>query len=145
MKKIICLFMFSCLLLFSQQVLAQRPNSKESLPPKGMAFLDKHFKNYEVYRVKYSAKNGEYEVKLKSGHQVEFDYDGDWIEIDGETQPLPKTIIDMLPPGIIQYIAKKYTRRAIIKIEREAYGYEIELSNSVELLFDHKGKFLKED
>ncbi|MFR9165206.1 MAG: PepSY-like domain-containing protein [Dysgonomonas sp.] len=146
MKKVILFSLLTTILLFCFPFgFSQQSSKKEQLPPAAQKFLEHHFSNFEIYRVKYDAKNGEYEVKLQSGHEIEFDHNGDWFEIDGEIQPLPKSIIDMLPIGIPQYIAKNYPRRAIIKIEREAYGYEIELSNSIDLLFDKKGKFLKED
>ena len=142
-KLLLIIFLFS--FLTSVEVAAQRPQAKENIPEKALQFLEKHFKNYEIYRAKYDKKSGEWEIKLQSGHEIEFDYDGNWFEIDGETNPLPKSIIDLLPVSIMHYIAKNYPRRAILKIERESYGYEIELSNSVELQFSKTGKFLKED
>lgn len=140
-KLLLIIFLFS---LFSS-VEAQHPQPKENIPEKALQFLEKHFKNYVIYRAKYDKKSGEWEIKLQSGHEIEFDYNGNWFEIDGETNPLPKSIIDLLPVDIMNYIAKNYPRRAILKIERESYGYEIELSNSVELQFSKNGKFLKED
>ena len=145
MKKVYAILFFTLALLVSVCLFAQKPNPSDSLPPPAKTFLTKHFNNRKIYRVKYNQKNGEWEVQLINGIEIEFDYNGHWFGIDGEMQPLPKSIIDMLPEKITTYIAKNYPRRAIIKIEREPYGYEIELSNSVELLFDHKGRFLKKD
>ena len=38
-----------------------------------------------------------------------------------------------------------YPNQQIYKIDRKRWGYEIELSNEMELLFDKDGKFKKMD
>lgn len=145
MKKVNFVIVILLILSTSFHLFAQKPDPVNSLPQPARTFLETHFKHHKIYRVKFDKKNGECEVKLEGGVEIDFDHNGNWLEIDGEIQPLPKSVIDLLPPNIMVYIARNYPRRAILKIERESYGYEIELSNSVELQFDRKGKFLKED
>lgn len=145
MKKVNFAIVILLILSTSFHLFAQRPDPINSLPPLARTFLETHFKHHKIYRVKFDIKKGECEVKLEGGIEIEFDYNGNWIEIEGEIQPLPKSVIDLLPSNIMVYIARNYPRRAILKIERESYGYEVELSNSAELQFDRKGKFLGED
>jgi len=115
------------------------------LPVRATEFLENHFPQYKIHKFEYYEDDRDYEIKLKSGHEIEFDKYGNWKEIDGEYSPIPKTIIDLLPTRIIQYISRNYPRRAIITIEKKNKGYEIELSNSVELKFDMEGNFRKKD
>ncbi len=115
------------------------------LPDKIQGFLNKHFGNYEIEKLKYDAEDGECKVKYKNGIKIKFDRNGDWEQIERDYFPLPKSIIDILPASTIQYIAKKYPRKPIVEIKRKSYGYRLKLENSLELKFDHYGNILKID
>lgn len=123
--------------------LADAGNKNGQLPPNAIQFINLHFPKNEIVKSK-SDKDGS-EVDLRSGHEIEFDRNGNWIKIEGEYTPLPKSIIDLLPIGISQYISKNYPRRAIVKIKKKKYGYNIELASSVELKFGQKGEFIGKD
>ena len=47
-----------------------------------------------------------------------------------------------LPPKIMQTINQMYPGVYVRDIDYEAYGYEVELSNRMELFFDREGKLL---
>lgn len=130
----IVLFFFSLFVSFS---------AFSQLPDKASNFVQVHFENINITKIEFD--DDEYEVKLDNGCELKFDIKGNWLEIESDFSPLPKSIIDLLPKPVIEYIAKKYPRRAIMKIEKEGNNYEVELSNSVELIFDKKGKFLRKD
>lgn len=139
MKYIIYIFLtFVCF-----PTLVQAGNKREPLPPKVMQFISMHFPKNEI--VKSQSEDDGFEADLRSGHEIEFDRNGNWIKIKGEYTPMPKSIIDLLPIGISQYISKNYPRRTIIKIKKKKYGYNIELANSVELKFGYKGEFIGKD
>ncbi len=116
---------------------------QEGIPPKIQNFLDKHFGAYEIEKLKYDAEGGECKVKYKNGIEVEFGKGGNWEEIESDYIPLPKSIIDILPMSAIDFIAKKYPRKPIIKIERKSSGYKVKLERSVTLIFDNKGSVIK--
>lgn len=56
----------------------------------------------------------------------------------GQTNPID----DNLPEAILTYLAANYPNATILEVEREDEGYEIELSNGMELKFDQNGQFL---
>lgn len=139
MKAIIALFIvtFCCISLQAQT------KERAQLPPKINEFVNTHFVKNAI--IKWKIDDGEYEVKLNNGNEISFDMQGEWVEIESNHTPLPKSIIDLLPSPIMVYIAQKYPRKAVIKIERIHVGYEVELLNSAELVFDKQGKFLYKD
>lgn len=112
------------------------------LPVKTSLFLKKHFPDYRVVKYKYDVKDKQFKVSLESGHELKFGSDGQWIDIKGEYTPLPKSIIDDLPSGIINYISKNYSRKTILRIKLKDYGYKIELARSKELKFNTRGDII---
>ncbi len=91
----------------------------------------------------------EYEVTLSGGLKLEFDADGNFREIsgnsgDGEGEGEDINIED-LPQVIIDYISTNYPAAVIIDAESDEDGFEIELSNGVELEFDNMGNLIEVD
>ena len=138
MKNLLIIISFLCFVISSG---AQTKGF--DLPEKAVLFISTHFPDNKIVKIEFEDDEDEYEVKLNSGYELEFDLEGEWKEIESDYNPLPKSIIDLLPADLLVYIATKYPRRAIIKIEKLPTGYEIELSNSKELIFDQNGKFLR--
>ena len=81
-----------------------------------------------------------YEVFLADGTEVEFDQSGAWTSVDCKSKAVPAAIV---PEAIGRYVAENYPNLAIVQIERESYGYEIELSNDLDIQFDHDFKLIK--
>ena len=138
MKKII--FIIACLLLYSPYALHSQEKNV-NIPKKILVFVETHFPQYKISKYKYDEDDEEHEVDLDSGHELSFDMNLNWTEVEGEYSPLPKSVIDLLPTNIPQYIAKNYPRKIIIQIEKKKYGYKIELGNGVELKFNPDGSF----
>lgn len=107
-------------------------------------FLNKHFGKYEIEKIKYDQKDGECEVKYKNGITVEFK-NNHWEEIESDYFPLPQSIIEILPPAAIRFIAKNYPRNPIREIKHKSYGYKVKLDHSYQLEFDHKGGIIEID
>ncbi|MDH6311129.1 hypothetical protein M2451_004002 [Dysgonomonas sp. PFB1-18] len=118
---------------------------QEKVPRKIQVFLDKHFSKYEIEKLKYEAKGGDCKVKYTNGIKVKFDHNGDWEEVESDYTPLPKSIIDILPHPAIDFIARNYPRRPILKIKRKSDRYEVELDRSLDIEFDNRGNILKVD
>lgn len=84
-----------------------------------------------------------YEVVLVDGTRIEFDGKGNWKDVDAEPGIVPKKIV---PNAISNYVAKNFPGTSIKQIEkRRRGGYQVELSNGLELKFDSSLKFVRMD
>lgn len=114
----------------------------KELPTAAQAFLSSNFPNQAIsYAVKdIDFGETEFKVLLSGGTEIEFDSNGNWQEIDGNKNALPPTV---LPKSIAEYATQNYSGNAVIQIEKDTKGYEVELANGYELDFDNNGKFLR--
>ena len=78
----------------------------------------------------------EYEVLLSDGTIIEFNKNGEWKDMKC-TDGLPVTVI---PMNITRYITNRFPKQLIIKCEKMRRGYEIELTNGLEIQFDLQGR-----
>ena len=83
--------------------------------------------------------NPTYEAQLVDGTQVEFDKDGNWDKVDCNLNAVPTALI---PASIAAYVHSNFPDCFIVKIDKERYGFEIELSNDLELKFNKQGQLL---
>ena len=79
-----------------------------------------------------------YEIKLDNGFEIEFDANGQVTDIDGNHQKIPDGLIHK---SILDYVKAHYPDLFITEVDYELHGYEIELSNGIELHFDLEGNF----
>ena len=85
----------------------------------------------------------EYEVTLTDGSQITFKGNGEWESVDTpSTIPVPSGLV---PTAIAKYVAEKHAGVIIVGIEKNKKGYEVELSNNVEMQFDAAGNFVAYD
>lgn len=117
---------------------------EKDLPTTARTFLAQYFPSQTVTRVEKDGKNGSqyYDVTLSDGTDVEFDQNGNWTEIDCKTKAVPSVII---PQAITAYVEGNYPGILIVQIDREPYGYEIELSNHIDIKFDEQFNVLRID
>ena len=52
---------------------------------------------------------------------------------------------NLVPANIATYVKSNFPGATIVKIDKERYGYDIELSNDLELKFNKNGKMLRVD
>jgi len=114
------------------------------LPQAGKTMIESHFGANTVASV--TRKNNTdtdgslYEVRLNSGIEIDLDKDGNWTDIDGNHQRLPDALI---PAPILSYVVKQYPAPLFIEgIDKEPYGYQIDLSNDLDLKFNADGNFI---
>lgn len=115
------------------------------LPASAKSVLAAHFKApVSVVKIDKGLTGiKEYEVVLTDGTEVTFDNGGNWDEIEtSRQQSVPSSI---LPEGIRTYVAKHHAGIRVVGIDRERSGYDVELSNGVDLKFDRNGTFLRYD
>ncbi|MDE5726227.1 MAG: PepSY-like domain-containing protein [Duncaniella sp.] len=119
------------------------PISFESLPQAAQTFIHQYYPSDKVVYVSREGKNNRtsYDVTLASGHEVEFDATGQWTDVDAPAQQyVPEGIV---PQPISEYVATNFPAYGINEISRKSNGgYEVELTNGLELPFDRDGIFI---
>ena len=120
-----------CLLFTAVSCAHDRIIPVTQLPAQAQTFSKTYFADKAVA---YAKQDGaKYEVKFNDGAEVEFDRRGNWDNVDCKFSAVPEAIV---PEQIKNYVAANHPGALITKIDKERYGYEIELSNSLELKFD---------
>ena len=110
--------------------------NKNELPAKTQKFIDGNFANVKLSYAKLETDflTRYYEVTLADGTKLEFTSNGEWEEVDCRRAEVPAAII---PAGISEYVKNNYPGEKINRIERDSRGYELELSNDLELKFNN--------
>lgn len=85
----------------------------------------------------------DYDVTLSDGTEIEFDRSGNWKNVETSVNSsVPK---GFLPKEAVTFINAKHNGKKVVGIEKKRYGYEIELSDGIDIQFDKNGKFIKYD
>ena len=133
--------------------------TESRLPAQSRTFLSTHFNGVPVTSVtrERDGLEKDYTVYLQNGFEVNFRGSGAWDEVEGiRGDVLPASIIELLPAGIEAYTTANYPDRGITMVNREQWGYEIELGRtvgpdgiaqgrSIELDFTPGGDFFRYD
>ena len=114
----------------------------KELPVVSKAFLNTYFNGVDIIHVEKEGAN--YSVNLASKVEIDFNSDGEWIELDGENGvTIPTGFIN---PKIVNYVTKNYPDNGFNGIEKNINGYDVDLvQNNVDLIFDMDGNFLRLD
>lgn len=149
MKATFATIAFVCSLLFAITIGASAQKNdrlnQNLLPTNAQAFVKKHFPNDQISYVLVDKEfmTTTYEVMLTNGHELEFSKNGEWKEIDTKKSSIPASII---PTPIANFLRQNVDSSIVtVHIKRNSKGYEVELSNKLELEFNTKGKFLRYD
>lgn len=113
--------------------------SENDLPKASKTFIETHFPNKNILSVEKDRNS--YDVYLSDGYQVEFTRSGNWDDVEG-IWDLPESVLNLLPQQIISYAATNFSNVKITEINKETFGYEIGLSNDIDLKFNKKGEIL---
>lgn len=115
------------------------------LPMAAQTTLKNNFKA-KVSVVKIDKELGrikEYDVVLTDGTEIEFDHDGNWKDVEvSASKSVPAAFV---PSGVAVAVKKLQPKQRIIGIEKKKSGYDVDLSNGVEMKFDKQGNFIKYD
>ncbi len=115
------------------------------LPKSAQTVISDNFKaKVSVIKVEKSfGKVSEYEVILTDGTEITFDRGGNWENIEVRADgSVPSKFV---PEAIAKYVKDNQRGQKIVSIEREKHGYDVELTNGVEMKFDKSGAFLRYD
>lgn len=133
-----------CLGLTSNAYSDDKKIDYSALPQNAKAFIDSTFSGIKVNRVKMDVGDGDYEVILKGGIEIDFRSNGEWESVKSR-DGVPASCV---PTEVSNYVKANYPNRTIVKISRKKSGnVEIELGGirDLELLFDANGKFIRID
>lgn len=113
------------------------------LPAPARAFIETFFPAESCVRAGREKDDGrkEYKVELSNGTEIVFDASGEWIEVDCKFSALPGGV---LPGAVSAHIAGHYPQCVPYKVERQAGGYEVSVSGSLELVYSAEGTFVRE-
>ena len=128
----------------SQAPTQAMPTNAQSLPEPVNAFVKQYFPNATIAFVEPDHEHGglQHDVTLNDGTELDFDSNHQWDKVDCKVKPVPAALV---PEVIASYVNANYQGVAITKIDHEPYGYEIELSNGLELRFSQYGQFMSID
>lgn len=85
----------------------------------------------------------EYEVVLADGTEVSFDAAGNWENVEvAKSSEVPSAVV---PKGVREYVAANHKGQRVVGIEKERRGYDVELSNGIDMKFSRDGAFLRYD
>lgn len=145
MKKI--LLAFALLFGLASTACAKDSYSRDEsiLPQAARTTISNNFKS-KISLIKTEKTVGtvtEYEVILTDGSEISFDKNGNWDEVD---VPRGKEVPSgFIIKGIKEYVNQNHSGQKIESIDKERSGYDIELSNGIDLKFDKDGKFIRYD
>ena len=115
------------------------------LPAKAQAFVREHFAEGEVAGVYEDTEylvQKEYSVYLNNATEIEFYANGDWEEVKSRMEAVPNKIV---PTAILQHVQKHFPNTFIKEIKKRRVGYEVEISNGLDLEFNSAGRFIRID
>ena len=106
----------------------------QQLPAEAQAFLKKNFAQSEVVVATHDkdVTDNDYTVILNDGTKVEFASSGKWESVNKGAK-IPSGVI---PAQIASCVKSQYAGAGMVQIEKKLFGYEVELSNGLELKFD---------
>lgn len=121
-----------------------RPIPPEQLPDAAKTFIQQTFPQASIAyaEIEQSFAKTKYEARLNDGTKVEFNGSGVWDKVDCQYRAVPAQLI---PEVIAKYVQATYAGALITKIDKELYGYEIELNNGLDLKFSSAGQLLEID
>ena len=145
MKKLLGLIV--CMLLTVSAMCARDRVSRDVnlLPTEARELIKNHFAEASISYLKVD-KNlfrvEGYDVRLTDGTELDFNSKGQWTEIEAEKNAVPASLI---PDVIKKYMKQNYNGQHVKKIKHNRRGYELKLSNGLEVEFDNMGNFLRLD
>lgn len=140
-------FTLTALALFAATMMCSSCNEKivpaNQFPNFVTAFVAEYFPGASI---SYVTKDPDlfktvYEVRLNDGTEIEFNK-GEWDSVDCKRQSVP---VALVPNTIAEYVKGNFPGVSIVKIDKEYYGYEVELSNDLDLKFDRSGNLKRVD
>ena len=113
----------------------------EKLPEATRTFISQYFSGLDIVTAYKDRDDGviSYDVRLSDGTEIDFDRDGEWLEVDCDEAPVP---LGVIPSYVSEYLKAHYPDAYVTKIERKRREVEVDLSNDWSLTFNTKGELI---
>lgn len=145
MKKLLLFLAAAVMTAVSLQARDEISRDPSVLPPAAQALLANNFKSLISF-VKIDKDFGRvssYEAVLTDGTEVKFDRSGNWEEVETRRNgSVPKYFL--LQP-IRSYIERNHKGLTVVGVDKERGGFDVQLSNGLEIKFDKQGNFKRYD
>lgn len=124
--------------------LTDRPIAVDELPAAAQKFICTHFASSEVLYAKVDDGlfDNDYKVVFADGASVEFASNGEWKEVKCRQCAVPASVV---PQAIREQVVKQFPKAVIESIDRDRRGYDVELSNGLDLKFDRQMNLIEID
>lgn len=87
-----------------------------------------------------------YIVYITGGNEVDFNKNGLWINVENDAYGLSQSVLaKLLKPLTLVYLAENYPTAKVEEVDNLGVnGYEVDLNNNIDLIFDSTGKFVSQ-
>jgi len=114
---------------------------KDRLPVKAQNFINLNLEKERIVYVRESRTlflRKEYLAVFANGLKIEFDSDGDWIDMLSDKKGLPQNLV---PENVWLYVKEYYASTNVMEIEKKRKSVlRVLLSNRKEIFFDSEGR-----
>jgi len=134
-----------CMLMYPVVSCADdKPIPVDKLPKAAQEFVKNYFPELTIIYAEKDKEVGgtKYGARLSDGTEVEFNKKGQWIKVDRRLEKVPAALI---PQVIADFVKATFPQSGITMIEKERKGYEVELTNDLDLKFSKDGRLLEMD
>ena len=108
-----------------------------SLPQNSRSFIQQVYPNAQIWKVERD--DGKFDVKLSNGASIDFLPNGNWVNIDGEYNGVP---LSVLPQAVANTVRRTYPQAMMIDVEKEWGNYKIKLNNMMEMFISANGQLM---
>lgn len=121
-----------------------------ALPQASRTTLNTYFNDATVTSAKRASSaniyGSIYTALLSNSFEIDFDENGLWTEIESEKNlAIPTKFLEDQLPEVQAYLEANYASNHVVEIERERFGFTIELNSGVDLVFDRDQRFVGVD
>ena len=135
-KKIFAL-LISLTIISTSSLFADWVVPVSSLPQKARAFIQRVYPGVQIWKVERD--DGKFDVKLSNGASIDFLPNGNWVNIDGEYNGVP---LSVLPQAVANTVRRTYPQAMMIDVEKEWGNYKIKLNNMMEMFISANGQLM---
>lgn len=112
----------------------------DRLPASAQTMLNQNFADKGPLVI--TADWDDYKVRYASGEKVEFDKRGNWRDIECKTSQVPT---ELIPTKIAANVNASFPGSTITEIDRDSFGYSVQLSNGLELEYNRRCQVIEVD
>ena len=131
MKKLALFLVTLLTLTFSAKADHDQIVAFDQLPQAAQALLKQHFASKVPLVI--TVDRDDYTIVYESGEKVEFDKQGNWKEINCRTSQVPA---ELIPEQIKAHVHTAFAGATIVSLDRDRRGYEIKLSNGLDVEYN---------